>query len=180
MLRYSMASFIPRRKYISVSMEPGSASQFASWLKDNGIVPTVDYDGNPLTAPLDYHITIYHSTNRVLLTNRTEHIDASLKSPVKVTPLGFEMFGYEKNIPVLIVEPGLLLAVRDTLHAMTGIHDMWPEWKAHITLSYDKVPVELPSELPTFDLLFDCITIQDIDDDIDMDRNVACTEASRP
>lgn len=171
-LKNSMASYMPKRKYVAASMESKSAALFSAWLADNGIKQTVSFNGRDISAEeFDFHITIYYSDNRVLLPNvEDQYIDAAGKTSVVVKPIGFEWFGVEKDVPVLVVEPALLQTIRDTLNATSGIYDRWGEdWRAHISLSYDKDITELPLELPTFDLKFDRYCIRDVEEPISFD-----------
>lgn len=164
----SSASFLPKRKYICAKLSQESSQRLDQWLSDQGIERTLNYNGLPLLGPFDFHITLFHSVNRVVLGNSDQLLDASRFSDgIKVTPVDFQMLGYEGDIPVLIVEPSILETIRSTIQQMTGIYDAWDEWKPHISLSYDKNVAELPSELPTFDLVCDRLVISDIEEKIE-------------
>jgi hypothetical protein len=73
-----------------------------------------------------------------------------------------EMFGVNKDIPVLIVKSPMLLRIRKHYEEGYGMKDAWPEYKPYVSVSYSKdLPDMNKVKLPTFDLTFNQVKVDD-------------------
>ena len=101
--------------------------------------------------------------------NDVGDVDAEFpeKMKRKTKAVGFELFGKDKNVPVLIVEKTAGLNLLRTWYEFLGFQDEWPDWKPHISLSYAPMLPNIEHlSLPTFDLVYDVVHVEDIKDEV--------------
>lgn len=147
------------KKYIAAYMSAESEKKFEAWLNERGIFRTVDFGGVGLAdqQPFEFHCTIAFSTNEVMLTD----VNSFMGDGIKVKPIGFKMLGVNQDVPVMELDPsGPLEVIRQSFIAQTGIQEAWPNWLPHISISYDKTPITLPTDLPDFDIYLDQFIVQ--------------------
>lgn len=161
MLKFSEFKKNLSRQYVSLRLSKESNDKMTQWCRDKGFDLTVDHDGDPKTKN-DFHCTIFYSENQVALKPGMHPITA-----IKLVPKGFEWFGEEKNMPVMTFHITDELGMLRDVYVTTGLKDKWPEWKPHVTLSYQtdkKVDVE-KLEKPEFSIYGDRIEIRAIKDE---------------
>lgn len=120
---------------------------------DNKIFQTVDYNGEQLVEPFDFHITIYYSKTDSKLIDGIYDID-----PINIEPKNIKMLGPDKNI--LTVECKLtkeLDVLKDFYNLVYGLKSDWPNFIPHISLTYDRCETKI-NKLPG-NLVFDKIKI---------------------
>ena len=126
----------------------------------NGFDIKTNHSGEEV-GEFDFHVTLFYTSNKLNVQNCAKHIE---QIPLKI--IGFEFFGEEKNIPVLLLDKtdGLLKTRR--FFENIGMVDQWGEdWKPHISVSYNfngekKIPV-----LPKGDIYGNFLVIEDQSED---------------
>ena len=147
----------PERKYIEVQYDPVTQRYLREYCIDNGFDLTVKFDGISTQSPedFDFHSTVCFTTSEHVIEN------GSLECNIKVTPVGFALFGERKNILVLEVESQGLTDMREYYASEFQMEDEWPDYRPHITVCYnydgDDVP-EVP--LPTKPLVANQLNIK--------------------
>lgn len=152
------------RKYVAVNYDSDTQKNLRDWCHQNGFDLTVSYSGE-IKKPEDFvfHTTIFYTSNDV------GDVDAEFpeKMKRKTKAVGFELFGKDKNVPVLIVEKTAGLNLLRTWYEDLGFQDEWPDWKPHISISYaPTLPIIEHLSLPTFDLVYDVVHVEDIKDEV--------------
>ena len=148
---------IPTRKYARAVYDAQTQHELMVWCTMNGFDLGMNYEGNPIDPhEFVFHTTIIYSTNEVAFP------DVKIKvRDGDVTPLGFDMLGIEKNVPVLKVKSDLLTSYNKRFKENYGMEEYWPEFKPHVSLSYNKgrhVDVSKLA-LPKFKLNIDYIMV---------------------
>lgn len=155
---------LKEKKYIEIVYTLETQSQLMKYCQEHDFDNTVSSSQKSITPrQFEFHSTIWYTTTTHSLKNNQYQIDE-----FEVIPIGFELFGPTNNILVLRIEgKGLIsdpLSGTDTLlklRTMFGdaydMDDEWPDYKPHITLSYnhqgDIPDIELPSFPMTANLL---------------------------
>jgi hypothetical protein len=149
------------RKYVAVYYDSQTQTMLEEYCRQNGFDLTKSYSGEDGTPEeFRFHTTVFYTT--------TEHKIPDSEKPIEgsVIPVGFELFGEDKNIPVLIVESDRLNEIRAEFEQRYRMKDEWPEYRPHISLSYakDNIPDIHSVRLPDFELTFDTIKIESLKD----------------
>lgn len=145
------------KKYVCLHFDEKTNASLCEYTKKYGFDTGINYKGEKQSPEsFDFHITVYHTTNRLKSPNIKESI-----TPFNVTPNKMELLGKDRNIPVVKLEvSGELKAVRDWFTSL-GFKDEWPSWKPHISLSYDKKQYDLSKiKLPDFPLTVVELTVE--------------------
>lgn len=145
-----------KRKYISVVYSQETQENIRNWAIDHGFDVKKSYSGRVLDEPMVYHSTVMYSTN----TSRLEAQSYPMPS-YKVMPTG--MAWYAPNAPVIEINSPELSQLHLFWHNF-GLRHTYPDFKPHISIAYDANGT-LPTELPTFDLIFDQVVIEEIKED---------------
>ena len=150
-------TFIPTFKYVSVQYDAETQVKLREWCAESGFDLTTNYDDSRQPAEdFTFHSTIFYSSNKVVLPNRSLYLSKKM-----VLPVAFECLGNEQNIPVLKVMSDDLLELRAEYEEF-GLEDTWPSYKPHISLSYKKETTDFAGiHMPTFDLTFDQLIVAD-------------------
>lgn len=160
MLTFAQYSLIPKRKYVAAVFDEETQRKLMEYAMANGYDLTVDYDGSTIKPEqFEFHTTIFYSDSESILPDG----DMDLGREYEAEATEFEMLGKDLDIPVLRVNGAPLRFLRQSLDNHFGMSDKWPEWKAHVSLSYSKeLPETTPTEMPTFPLRFARLKIRDV------------------
>lgn len=161
---FGFKSFLRKdsRKYIAAQYNDATQERLRMWCYENGFDLSKKYDGTDQPATdFDFHTTIFYSTSTHVLNNGIFEV-----TPFSTYPTEFEYLGEDKNIPVLKVRGGALLEWRHHFESKYDMKDQWPDYKAHISLSYnkDQLPDMSKLKLPNFPLTVDKVKIRDVED----------------
>ena len=120
------------KKYIEIQYSPVTQGYLRQYCIDNGFSLTTRFDGETQDdKSFDFHSTVWYTTNTADITNGQAEV-----SVTDVEPKGFALFGPDEDILVLEIESEQLSAIRVDYGESYGLTDEWPEYRAHITLSY--------------------------------------------
>lgn len=150
------------RKYISVTYNPETQKNLRKWCKSYGFDLTVSYNKNrQRETDFIFHTTIIYSENHSGIENEIFDV-----GPHLVSPTGFKFLGENEDIPVLCVMSSELLTIRNVAKRQ-GLYDKWPMFAPHITLSYERKKRDLSKLVaPSFPLIFDVCSIEDVDESV--------------
>ena len=154
--------YTSKRKYVAVQYDEESQKKLREWAKENGFDLTAKYDGEKQNEKdFDFHTTIFYTSNE--MEDLPEEPEYKLIESYSVTPMGFDLLGEEKNIPVIKLAPeGMIVDLRKTYEKI-GMKDQWPEYLPHISLSYVRKSYDLSGlTLPTFPITFNRVKVEDI------------------
>jgi hypothetical protein len=131
------------KKYIEVQYSDVTQGYLREYCLDNEFDLSTRFNGDdqPVQA-FDFHTTVWYTSNSVVMPNYSQDIDIN-----DIEPKGFALFGPDENILVLEIDSEQIRSIRDKLGDEYGLEDEWPDYRAHITLSYS-----FSGELPTVDL----------------------------
>lgn len=151
-----------KRKYISITYTDETQLMLRTWCQENGFDLTKKYNStNILPEQFKFHTTVFYSNNISTLAN-----DVIKTGDLYARATGFKMLGEKEDVPVLTVDSSDLQSIR-RYYLTVGLTDAWPVWIPHVSLSYadgQVIPPELA--LPSFDLYFDKLSIEDVEDEI--------------
>lgn len=145
------------KKFVCLNYTPETNKLFFDFATKNNFDLSVKYDGSS-QDPKDFrfHTTIYYTTNKLDSKNQTIEIEE-----FEVTPDHFELLGVDKDIPVLkLKNKGKIRELRNCF-ADQGYKDSWPDYKPHISLSYEKKNYNLKNiNLPDFSITACSFTVE--------------------
>jgi len=157
----SLKEYMTTRKYVCVNYTKESQNRLREWAQNNGFDLSIGFNGaDQDPTDFNFHTTIFYSTNDVYLRNQEMS-----ESETEVFVTGFDMFGDNKDIPVLILSySGGLKDIREHFERL-GLEDKYPRYRPHISLSYVRERKDVSKmELPDFRPKFDKIAIREIKD----------------
>lgn len=143
------------RKYIEIQYNTATQQFLRGYCEDNGFDLGFDFNGKPADPNnFNFHSTVWFTTSKHQLENKT------FKYNDVVSPVGFNLFGEDKNVLVLEIKSVKLNTVRYHYAKTYNMKDEWPDFKPHITLTY-KYEGELPDiALPDQNLVADILKIK--------------------
>lgn len=144
-------------KYVAVQYDEATQRRLRDWAKKNGFDLTVKYDGSPQKEEdFDFHTTIFFTTSVHDIPNHVKTIAPGGEAKVvDITMLG-------DRIPVLKVESPMIARLRKHYEEVYGMKDQYPEYIAHVSLSYSKKLPDMSNlKLPDFPLTFNQVKIDD-------------------
>ena len=155
--------FMKKRKYVAVQYDQKSQELLRKWCKKNGFDLTYKYSGaRQKEEDFDFHTTIFYTNNEVYLRNENHPIN----SPGKVKITGIKMLGFNNDIPVFTIESEDIANLRSYYEGL-GLEDQWDEYIPHISVCYDRKPVDINNiKIPDFDLYFDEVVVEDGSEDV--------------
>lgn len=127
--------------FAAVKPSASTMEEIIKWCKANNIQ-------NPI-APNDLHCTLAFS--KVPAPTLKDHI-FDLPITAKITKIS--LFGDNHNCLVLELDSPALHAQHELIHDQYNLHYDWPDYKPHISVTYDFVG-EMPTDVPTFPIVFD-------------------------
>lgn len=145
------------KKFVSLSLTKETEDKLREYAIKNGFNLGVNYDGSKID-PKDFHfhLTIFYTKNEF----GTENREIPLKE-FNIIPRKLDLFGKSKDIPVLRISLTKLLKDIRTEFEIQGYEDNWPNYKPHISLSYDKKQYNLENiDLPDFPIVVNKLSIQ--------------------
>jgi 2'-5' RNA ligase len=144
-------------KYVSAYFDSNTNKKMIDWATQHGFDLSLTYDGKTRDpSKFKFHTTIIYSNNYVDLKN------GLVIKRLTSTPIRFELFGEDKDIPVILVKSTELELARKTVEQL-GLKDSWPTYRPHVSLSYKKQKYDLSKlELPPFEFNYDRIRIEDV------------------
>jgi 2'-5' RNA ligase len=126
---------------------------------------TKSYSGGEISPEeFDFHTTMFYSVEPPTSPIPNGH---SKVRPLTLTVKGIDLFGPNKNIPVLVMEPSAeLLEVRKYIAEKHGLFDSWPEYKPHLTISYNytggPIPMDVVQDIIDTPVQYDTLVVSDI------------------
>lgn len=151
------------RKYVAVIYDDETQKNLREFYQNNGVDLTVSYNGNPQAAEeFEFHTTIFYSTTL----HDKSWVGSYELAGGSAIPIGYELFGLDKNVPVLKVDrSGVISYLRTVMSRIHDMEDAWPEYKPHISISYnkDQIPDIANLPIPTFPLTFNKYVIENIE-----------------
>jgi len=123
-----------RKKFVGLLFTDESQSALQKWAFDNGFDLTTKFSGEKqAVTDFDFHTTIFYTTTEHDTKEGVMSVD-----PFELKFNKFELLGMNHNIPVLKIDTNNkpLMNIRTMFQEM-GYRDQWPEYKPHITLSYN-------------------------------------------
>lgn len=147
----SFRSFVNPGRCIMAYASNETNRKLEEFYRSLGVFRNFSWDGTPLKKPFEFHVTIIFTKTPVDIPLGEFEI-----TPTEVYPKGYEIFGENNDIPVLIVDGRNLEPFRKTYKELYSFHEEFPTWKAHISLSYDKNQVDIMQlTLPDFPIILD-------------------------
>lgn len=132
-----------------------------NWATEKGFDLTKSYSGRDIRPEeFDFHVTVICSTNDVFVPSKVVDI-----RPITTTVTGYDILGIEKKVPVWTVDKNKeMVSRREFIEDFYSVYDKWPEWKAHLSLSYNwnGTPTLEDLDIPPFSLTFDRVSISDM------------------
>lgn len=139
--------------YICANVDHRTTKQLADWVKANNIP-------NPLD-PKEYHATIIYS--RVGVPGAEDY---PLELPITAKVAEWKVFPSQSGAKCLVL--ALKSVDLDHHHSMIrklygATHD-YPSYEPHVTVSYDYGSSTPPSAIPDFDIVFDDVKIEPLNE----------------
>lgn len=153
----------PMKKYVAVQYDNDTQNRMRKWATENGFDLTKSFDGSDQDAKdFDFHTTIFFTTTEHSIPNHTKTIAPSGSAKA----VGIEFLGINHDVPVLKIQSTMILRLRKHYAETYGMKDQWPEYKPHVSLSYNReqLPDLSSIALPTFELTFNQIKVDDAKD----------------
>lgn len=150
------------KKYISIVYDSITQMLLREWCAANDFDLSFKYSGARQDSSVyEFHTTIIYSKNVSDIPDSVFELPAR-----KVTPIGFDILGEQREIPVLLLEEKSLLSIKSYYESLGLIH-FYPDFKPHISLSYEDKKYSLSNlKLPEFELFFDKLIVEDINEDL--------------
>lgn len=125
-----------RRVYIALNCDEQSSNFLRSWALNNGFDLTKSWSGRDIQpADFRFHTTLMYSQNTSKIPLKTGQRPIH---GITMTVKDIALFGPNKNIPVLKMEPTYeVLRLRKYIEDYFGLVDSWPEYSPHLTVSYN-------------------------------------------
>lgn len=132
----------PNGSFASVEMSKTSTDQLLDWAYKNNIADPINH----------YHITVLFSTIGV-----PEARNEPIPLPIQTVITGWEVFPtrFGTNCLVGRVDEAPFRAINDHFRTKYGANHMYPDYKAHVSITYDFGDSALPTSVPDFPLFFD-------------------------
>lgn len=147
------------KKYVAVQYDNHTQQRLRNWCEQYEFDLSVKFDGSPQRPEdFDFHTTIFFTTTLHSDPNGVYQLDRWLDPQVWVT--GMEWFGENKDVPVLKVYGNSINMLRHRFET-NGYMDAWPDYKPHVSLSYDRrLNRRSDIKLPNFPLVVDHYVIK--------------------
>lgn len=142
-----------KKKYIAIHFTKETEEALRNYALSNNFDLTKNYNGDNIEPrEFKFHTTVFFTDKPHPISNKTIKVDgeASVKS--------IELLGKNKDIPVLKLDTGFN-HIRKQFEEL-GLSDEWPEYKPHVTLSYQYKSIN-NLKLPEFKIVADHIIIED-------------------
>lgn len=158
---YSMRNFYPCGRCIMLDVSQETAQKIHEFTHRHGITQNYSFDGNLIPGTLNFHVTVLYTQTPIgVPTGVIEY-----REPFEIYPTGYDMFS--ECIPVMLVSGDRMHSIRKTYQDLYDFDEDFPDWKPHLSLSYDSkydsnmrfVTERLP--LPDFPLIVDRLRIEE-------------------
>lgn len=147
-------------KFVAIIYDDATQKNLQRYCEQNGFDISKNYDGEEQSPDdFEFHTTVFYTITEHKLKNGIKTLD----KPLEVTPTELEFLGEMFDVPVLKVESEDLLHIRRHYQLKYDMQDAWPDYKPHISLSYNRenLPDIERMPLPDFPLIFDKLKIAD-------------------
>ena len=145
------------KKYVCLTFTDETNAKLRQYALDNGFNLTVSYDDKPQKAEdFDFHITVFYTSSEA----DAKDVGTVDLEPFEVKISGFELLGDENDVPVLLVQRDKILNTIRKEFVFIGYEDKWPDWKPHISLSYQRKQYAKPKKLPNFPIMVNKLSIE--------------------
>lgn len=145
------------KKFVCLYFDEATNKKLMKYAMDNGFNLSVKYDGtSQQPKDFDFHITVYYSSS----THNDPDQDIKLDK-FEVKPDHFAALGENHDVPVLkLKNEGQIKNIRD-MFTSQGYTDNWPDYKPHISLSYERKPYSFKDmKLPDFPIVVDRLSVR--------------------
>lgn len=147
------------RKYIAIEYDEITQHRLRNWCYNNEIDISQSYSGNSKN-PLNFrfHTTLIYSVNEIKLENKIVNLGKSYKVDA------IELAYVTDNIPIIKIESK---DIRELIQYYKIVHEITHSYNdhlLHISISYNSDKDLSDLMLPTFNLSFDKLIIEDIDE----------------
>jgi hypothetical protein len=147
---------LPTKKYVALNFTEQSSLLLRAWCEYNKFDLSKSYSGENIhPEDFGFHITVFYTNNEI----RFKDINSEFE-PVSISCSGMDLFGLEKNVPVLKIAMNEQLLVCRKFFEAAGFRDNWNEWKPHVSVSYASASID-GVEVPKFPLYVNKIIIED-------------------
>lgn len=150
------------KKYVAIIYDDATQDNLRKWATENGFDLGYGYSGEPKDPDdFEFHTTVFYTSNDVQ--HREQEPGYNLIETHDVTPIGFDLLGVEKDIPVMKIEPTGALGMLRKKYEDLGYEDQWETYIPHVSLSYARKPVDMSQlKLPSFPLTFKYVKVEDL------------------
>lgn len=142
----------PDGTYVSAELDPKNQEAIFNWAKDNGIPNLAD--------PKQYHATIAYSRVGIPDVKKKE-----FDLPIAANIIGWHIFPTQTGGKCLVADlksDVLTSHFKDIMDNYGASYD-YPEYKPHLTISYDYDKDEPPKTFPKIKIMFNKIRIEPLD-----------------
>jgi hypothetical protein len=147
----------PGPRIVMLVADHDTQNALAAWARARGF--DLSDDG---ARELAFHVTLLATANDVAIP-LTDH----LIEPVVAHMTDFAVLGRDNDVPVMLLAPDGLAEMREHFIATYGAEPTWPEFKPHVSLSYnwDGDPETDPRDTDPIDwpLVFDRLVVKPFD-----------------
>jgi hypothetical protein len=145
-------------KYVAIICDQSTQTKLINYCIKNNFNLEKSYDDEQQSPEdFEFHVTIFFTNSLHKIENKEEQ----LNDVISANPIKLEVFGQNKDVPVLKVEGDGISKLRKYFEKTYNMTDEWPDFKPHISLSYDRKPYNVDEiELPDFPIYFDKLVIR--------------------
>jgi len=145
------------KKFVCLNLDTKSSELMRYWCIIHGFNLEVNFNEEPIPPEkFLFHLTIFFTDNEVEYPDGQELIE-----PIQLVPDHFELLGENKDVPVIKIKKTLDLLLIRKHFEKSGFKDIWPDWKPHISLSYERKQYDLSGvPLPKFPIWADILSVE--------------------
>jgi hypothetical protein len=145
-------------KYIALICDEATQKNLRNYCKENNFNLEKSHDEQDQSPEdFEFHTTIFFTNSLHKLENKEEPVNPKITAK----SVKLEVFGSNNDVPVLKISGSAISEMRKYYENTYNMTDEWPDFKPHISLSYDRKPYNVDDiELPTFPLVFDKLVIR--------------------
>lgn len=155
-------SFTTAKKFIGLMCDEATTVNLRRLCFVNDLDLTKDYDGNQIDpSEFCFHTTIIFSSNADTLDVGVSRLPVNMATTI----LSTNVLGKQNNIPVLSLNvTDEMYHLRQYITKAYNLTDPWPEWHAHLSLSYAtkvKPDWKIDNIQLDFPIVFDRLEVSD-------------------
>jgi 2'-5' RNA ligase len=149
-----------KKKYVALEFTEETQANLLHYVMVNGFDVSKSYSGGNIDpTDFEFHTTVFYTKS----THSSGNTRYQMPESMILKPTGFDLYGETKNIPVLTLKLDKTLKMVREFYETLGYLDSWPDYKPHITLSYNYngKPSLRGMPLPDFDIVVASIKVED-------------------